>query len=688
MRQLLNKNDAELARWREELCSALGPNGQLMLNLIPEIALIIGEQPPVLQVEPQAAQARFHLVFRSFLGVFAKPEHPLVLFIDDLQWLDTGTLELLERLVTDSEVRDIMVIGAYRDEEVDQAHPLSRTIAAIRLAGGAVSEITLCPLQVSHLAQLCADALNTNVERTGQLAELVRQKTAGNPFFAIQFITTLAEEGLLHFHPGSFAWQWDIGEIRAKSITENVAHLISAKLSRLPTEAQETLGQLACLGNAADVRTLALVQGSSEDQVHASLRDAIDAGLIIHVKESLAFMHDRVQESSYGLIPKNERPEVHLRIARVILSQTPSAELEESIFEIVNQFERGSSALISPSEREQVAGLNLMAGKRAMTSSAYASAKAYFAAGRALLGESSWEHQFRLTFDLERQRAECEIVVGELGIAEGRLGTLSRLATGFADQADIVCLALLLYFTTGQSERAVEVALGFLSSVGIVWPSRPTESDVRHEYLEMHRQLARQPMDALIDLPAMSEPGCIATMAVLTELFPAAYAVDRYLLELVLLRMTNLSLEHGHCDSSSVAYSALNMALGSHFADYTTAYGLGQLACKLVGRIHPEDLPNALEMIDIARGPGTDLDYHYRAQMPDLSVKYLHLVAHGTRDKDGQLGYIGAIQDVTQRHLAEEALGKARSDLAHVTRVTTLGVLTASIAHEVSQPYW
>ncbi len=584
VRQLLNKNDAELGRWRDELHSALGPNGQLMVNLIPELALIIGEQPPVLQVDPQAAQARFHLVFRSFLGVFAKPEHPLVLFIDDLQWLDTGTLELLERLVTDSEVRDIMVIGAYRDDEVDQAHPLCRTIAAIRHAGGAVSEIILDPLEVGHLAQLCADALNTNVERTGQLAELVHEKTAGNPFFAIQFITTLAEERLLNFDSGNFAWQWDIGEIRAKSITENVAHLISAKLSRLPHDAQETLGQLACLGNVGDVRTLALVRGSSEDQVYGSLRDAVEAGLVIHLKGSFAFMHDRVQEASYALIPRSERPEAHLRIARVILSLTPSAELRESIFEIVSQFERGSSAIVSLSEREQVAGLNLMAGKRAMSSSAYASAQAYFAAGRALLGESTWEDQYRLTFDLERHRAECEIVIGELGIAEGRLGTLSRRAIGFADQADIVCLALLLYFTTGKSERAVEVALGFLSSVGISWPSRPTESEVRQEYLEMQRRLARQPMEALIDLPAMSDPGCIATMAVLTELFPAAYAVDRYLLELVLLRMTNLSLEHGHCDSSSVAYSALNMALGSHFADYTSAYGLGQLACELVDR--------------------------------------------------------------------------------------------------------
>jgi predicted ATPase/signal transduction histidine kinase len=584
VRQLLSKNDAELAHWRDELRAALGVNGQLMVNLIPELAHVIGEQPPIPQVEPQTAQARFHLVFRNLLSVFAKPEQPLVLFIDDLQWLDTGTLQLLERLVTEPEARNILLIGAYRDNEVGAAHPLSSTLAAIRGAGGGVSEITLEPLQVSHLAQLAADALNTEVTRTRPLAELLAEKTGGNPFFAVEFVTALGEDGLLRFDSASSSWQWDMQRIRAKAITDNVADLMSAKLSRLPFATREALGQLACLGNVADIRTVSLMRGSSESQVHATLRDGVEAGLVLQVNGSFAFMHDRVHEAAYALIPQTERAVAHLRIGRVLLALTPANELEEKIFEIVHQYDRGALAIDSLAEREIVAELYLVAGKRAKTSSAYASASAYFAAGRALLSDRAWTHRYKLTLDLELHQAECEIVLGDLAQAEQRLAALSQHASGLTDQAAVVCLAVLLYFTTGRSDRAVEVALGFLSRVGITWTARPTEAEVRHEYLEMRRKLAWRPMETLIDLPAMSDPDCIATMAVLTELFPAAYAVDRYLLELVLLRMTNLSLERGNCESSSVAYSALNMVLGSHFADYKTAYSLGDLARTLVDR--------------------------------------------------------------------------------------------------------
>lgn len=582
VRELLNKSDAELAPWRHELLAALGPDGQLMVNLIPELALIIGEQPLVAQLDAQSAQARFHGAFRSLLGIFATTEHPLVLFIDDLQWLDAATLDLLERLVTRKEARHLMFIGAYRDDEVGDAHPLARTLAAIRSGGSGVCEITLGPLQVDHLAQLCADALGTYVARVRPLAELVYEKTAGNPFFAVQFITVLADEGLLAFDAGNAVWQWDIEGMRAKGITDNVAHLMSAKLRRLPCGTQEALGQLACLGNGAAIRTLALVRESSDDAVRAALQDAVDAGLVLFAYGSFNFVHDRVQEAGYALIPQAIRAMEHLRIGKVLLWLTPASELEEEIFEIVNQFQRGASAIESPADRESTAALYLMAGKRAKASSAYASARAYLASGLALLGDGSWVSHYALAFELQRHCAECEIVCGEMSRAEARLSELALHAQDLIPQIEVACLSVLLYFTTGRNERAVEVALAILPSVGITWTSRPAEAEVRREYLEMHERLAGRHAEELIDMPVMDDPVCIATMAILTELFPAAYAVDRYLLGMVLLRMTNLSLQHGNCESSSVAYSALNMVLGPQFGDYTTAYTLGQLACDLV----------------------------------------------------------------------------------------------------------
>jgi predicted ATPase/signal transduction histidine kinase len=584
IRQLLGKTDPELAMWREALLQALDGNGQLMVGLVPDLALVIGEQPPVPPLESQDAVGRFQRVFRSLVSVFARREHPLVLFIDDLQWLDAGTLDVLARLVIEPDDLYLLVVGAYREHEVGPTHALTRALSAVRASGAAISEIALAPLTVGQVRQLCADALRTDLDRVAPLAELIEEKTGGNPFFAIQFILTLAEERLLTFDPGGLAWHWDIERIRAKGITDNVADLMAAKLGRLQPATREALGQLACLGNLSRIGTLARVRGSSEEEVHAVLREALQGGLVLRTSQSLAFAHDRVHEAAYALVPPQDLAATHLRIARTLSTATSPVDNDERIFEVVNQFARGLSAVESDTERASVAALYLAAGRRARASSAYASALTYFSAGRALLDEDAWRGRSALTIELELGCAECEIIGGDLSSAEERLTRLAPHVTALPDQVQVVCLSVLVYFTTGRSERAVSVALEFLAKVGVEWPTRPGEAAVRAEYEQMRQLLERLPADSLIDLPAMSDPRCIAIMAVLTELFPAAYAVDRYLLELVLLRMTTLSLQHGHAESSSVAYSALNMALGSHFGDYATAYRLGVLACELVDR--------------------------------------------------------------------------------------------------------
>ncbi|HZD62772.1 MAG TPA: serine/threonine-protein kinase PknK, partial [Xanthobacteraceae bacterium] len=410
VRQLLSKNDAELSVWRRALLDALGPNGQLMVNLIPELALIIGEQPPVSELSPQDAHDRFQLVFRRFLGVFARPDHPLALFLDDLQWLDTATLELLERLVTQPDMRHLLLIGAYRDNEVSPSHPLMRALRAIRNNGGRVQEIVLAPLGHDDVVSFVADALRTDREYARPLAELVFEKTEGNPFFAIQFIAALADEELLTFDSDAPGWQWDMDRIRAKRVTDNVVDLMAGKLSRLPDSTLDAMKQLACLGNSAPTATLSMILETSEGAIDALFWEVEHAGLVFRLHGAYAFIHDRVQEAVYALIPKVERAAMHLRIGRVLASRTPPAELEENIFEIVNQLDRGAALVHSVEERDRIAELNLMAGKRAKTSTAYASALIYLATGRALLAEESWERNYRLIFELEYHQAECEFL--------------------------------------------------------------------------------------------------------------------------------------------------------------------------------------------------------------------------------------------------------------------------------------
>ena len=279
-----------------------------MVDLVPELKLIIGDPPPVPELEPQQAQRRFQLVFRRFIGVFARPEHPLALFLDDLQWLDAATLDLLEDLLTGPDLQHLMLIGAYRDNEVDASHPLMRKLEAIRAAGGKVAEITLAPLAREHLGQLIADALHCEPERAAPLAQLVHEKTAGNPFFVIQFLPALADEGLLTFDHDAACWSWDLERIHAKGYTENVVDLMVGKLTRLPADTQQALQQLACLGNVAEIAMLSIVLGTSEEQVHAALWEAVRQEFVVRLAGAYKFIHDRIQEAAYSLIPGSCAP--------------------------------------------------------------------------------------------------------------------------------------------------------------------------------------------------------------------------------------------------------------------------------------------------------------------------------------------------------------------------------------------
>src|SRR5260221_11421089 len=334
---LLGQSEAELGRWRDALREALGPNVGLMVDLVPELELIVAEPPPVPDLAPQDAQRRFQLVFRRFVGVFARPEHPLALFLDDLQWLDTATLDLLEDLLTHPDVQHLLLIGAYRDNEVDAAHPLTRKLDAIRRAGARVQDIRLGSLAIDDLRRLMVDALRCDPAYAAKLVQLVQEKTAGNPFFVIQFLHALADEGLLTFNHDDAGWSWDLDRIHAKRYTDNVVDLMVGKLNRLPSATQMALEQLAGLGNAADGKTLSIVLGTSQEQVDADLWEAVRLELIEHRAGPYKFIHDRPQQAAYLLIPPPPHADTHLRIARRPPSQIPPEQRGEMIFEFISQ---------------------------------------------------------------------------------------------------------------------------------------------------------------------------------------------------------------------------------------------------------------------------------------------------------------------------------------------------------------
>ena len=602
VRPLLGKNEAELRNWRDAFHEALGPNGQLIIDLVPELKLIIGEQPPLPDLPPQDAQGRFQLVFRRFIAVFARPEHPLVLFLDDLQWLDPATLDLLEDLLISDfaepsssdpaqeklrrtvrpDVRHLMLIGAYRDNEVSSAHPLMRKLETIRASGAVVREIILGPLTEGDLRQLISDSLHCESEPTASLAQLVHEKTGGNPFFAIQFISALAEEELLTFDHRVRQWSWDLGRIHAKGYTDNVVDLMVDKLNRLPAKTQKALQLFACIGNSAEGVLLETAYEGLGKDLHDDLWEAVEAGLVFRSEGAYQFLHDRVQEAAYSQIPEIARSRAHLQIGRLLASRTEPAEIESRVFEIVNQLNRGSQLITSPDERMQVARLNLIAGRRARLSTAYASAIEYLTAGKALLTEEAWKGNYELIFGIEFQLAECELLTANLAAAEERLSSLAGRTKRVEDIAAVARLRLTLYTTLDQTDRGVEMCLEYLRRGGTDWPPHPTPDQAQCEYDRIWLKLGDRSIESILDLPLMTDRRALAELEVLTEIVTPAEFTDENLLLLVICRMVNLSLEHGNSDGSCFAYVYLGMIAGERFGDYELGVRFGQLGYDLV----------------------------------------------------------------------------------------------------------
>ncbi|MDB5861132.1 MAG: histidine kinase [Ramlibacter sp.] len=582
VRPLLGKNEEDLCRWREALREALDPNGLLMTELVPELKHIIGEQPAVPELAAQDAQRRFQLVIGRFIGVFARPEHPLALFLDDLQWLDGATLDLLEDLVMRSDLKHLLLIGAYRDNEVSAAHPLMRKLKSVHERGAVLQEIVLARLARVHLEQLLADSLRCEPERVAPLAELIHEKTNGNPFFAIQFISELADEGLLAFDYDKGRWSWDLDLIHARGYTDNVVELMIEKLSRLPLVTQATLHQFACLGKRAEIDMLQMACQLSPGEMHDNLWEAVRAGLIYRANSRYRFLHDRVQEAAYSLAGSELRAATHLRLGTFLAEHTPPGKLEEAIFEIVNQLNRGAHLIDSPEERERVANLNLIAGQRAKASTAFESALNYLRAGRALLTDKTWERNYALLFSIECLMGECELLTADRFAAEIRLSRLAERATCRHDYIAVMRLRMALYTGWDKCEQGLAVFLDWLRREGTVWAIHPTWEVASREYERTRTLLGDRQIEDLLDLPLVTDPEILDTINVFLEAAPTSFFFDEHLASLVVCRLVGLSLEHGNCDASAFGYVWMAFFAGPRFNNYGDGFRFGQLGYDLV----------------------------------------------------------------------------------------------------------
>ena len=582
IRGILTECDAELDRWRHDLREALGDEGRLMTGVMPELQAIVGEQPTIEELPPAEAQARFQAVFRRFLAVFARERQPLVLFLDDLQWLDPATLLLLEHVATHDEVRNLLLVGAFRDDEVDDAHPLRKFLKELHSADATVTELSLGPLDTQDTSRLVAGALRTDVAEVQELAGKVHAESGGNPLFATQYLTALIDEGLLWSAAGSKQWRWDIKLIKAKNLTGDVQDLVSARLARLSAELQSCLKRLAYFGSSAPTLVFAMLCEVEERDLHDMVLEAVYAGLLLRTESGYAFAHDRVRDAAYELVSERQRAAEHLQIGRMLVAGLTAKDLDDRIYDVVGQFAHAVPLIGGRQERQRVAELNVAAGRRSKAATAYMSARVYFAGASTLLVPDGWEACPALTFTVEVELGECEFLTGELEAADLRLTALAARSSTRSQRATVAWLRVTLYTAMDQNARAVDTGLLYLNEVGIVWSPQPNDDEVSAEHARLMAHIAHRSIAELADRPLMADAERRTTLDILMAVLPPAVYTDRNLVLLVLCRMANTSIEHGNTDASSVGYAYLGMYFGPAFGDWASGLSFAKLGLDLI----------------------------------------------------------------------------------------------------------
>jgi PAS domain S-box-containing protein len=598
VQQLLGESDEQVQQWRSRLLTALGSNGQIIIDVIPEVELIIGKQSPTPEVGATEAQNRFNLTFQRFVRAFCAKEHPLVIFLDDLQWIDSATLKLIELILLDEQIQYLFLIGAYRDNELTPTHPLVLTLESLRNQGAALQEITLTPLTPEPLTQLVAETLHRNPDTVRSLTQVVLRKTEGNPFFVGEFLKLLHSENLLTFDAQQLSWQWNLTEIEAQDITDNVVELLLRQLQKLPSATQQVLSIAACIGSEFDLETLAIVCEKSPKAIFQDLLAVIQAGLIQPLSEldkdllvqEYKFLHDRVQQAAYALIDESHKQVVHLQIGRNLLEKTLSKRLSERLFEIVEHLNHAIELVTDQAERHEIAKLNLIAGQKAKAAIAYSMTQNYLAAGRAWLVVSSWKTDYDLTLDLYLETTEVAYLCGDFEQVESWVAIVLQEAKTVLDIVNFYDVKIQTDTAQGQPLKAINTALQVLQQLGISFPEKPSQSDIQLELDTITSRFSEKLLEDFIHLPEMTEPEKLAAMRILSSITVAAHMAAPDLMPLLASKQVNLSIQYGNAFVSPFVYATFGLILCGMVGNIEVGYQFGQLALRQLSQPHTHSL--------------------------------------------------------------------------------------------------
>ncbi|MCP4138413.1 MAG: AAA family ATPase [bacterium] len=579
--QILAENEETIRLLKENLLKALGPNGKVITEIIPDVELIIGKQPNLPELGPDESQNRFRLVFKNFIKVFCNPAHPVVIFLDDIHWAEPASFEIASLILTDPEIKYIFVIAAYREDEVDENHLIIITQQFIKqMKEVSVKNILLDPLDTARVNSLISNLFRCTEERSLPLAELIHKKTNGNPFFINRFLNNLHQENMLELDP-ALGWKWDIEKIREMPVTDNVVKLLTEKITGFNEETRNLVKTCACIGNRFDLATASTIANRSIDETLALLTGAAREG-IFHVSGDLyMFFHDRIRETVYSLIPEEEKVKIHFRIGTILLEKSPKKVVPDDIFSIVNNLNYGAALLSSEKKKINLAELNLIAAEKAKKTSAYFSAVEYLTTAAGLLPNDRWINYYKRTYAIYKERIECEYLNRNFEGAETLFKEVIKKAKSNVDKADILIIMILLYTNMGKLKKAITLGISGLKMFGISLPFAPNQASILEELVKVKWKLAGKKIEDLLNNPEMKDEEKLAANNLLVTIGTPAIYISTNLSALIILKCLNLQLKYGNSKHSAISFIAIGNITGSWLGDFDSGYKFGKLALDL-----------------------------------------------------------------------------------------------------------
>jgi len=690
LQQILTESEQRFQQLRTQLLAALAPNAQVIIDLIPDVELILGKQPAVPELGIKQAENRFNLVFLQFLRVFCSEEHPLVIFLDDLHWADSASIKLIQQMAAgpmtspDDEILEdyepisvsksslaqpeyLLIVVAYRDKDVSHVHPLMVAAAELRKQEATVNQITLPPLEIADITNLIADTLYTDKKLVAPLAAVVRRKTGGNPFFVSEFLKMLHAENLitfsfpscpqLNYDANSFpsfaseyaenragfqaGWQWDISQIEKMEITNNVVELMIGKLPKLPESTQQVLRLAACVGTDFDLHLLAMICEKSPQLVFAELQAALESGLILQVSEvntklsivNFKFLHDRVQQATYDLIDEPQKQIFHWQIGCLLWENTQESRLADDIFKIADHINIGIknalnlTAIFAQEERDKIANLNLIAGKKAKAVAAYAAAMMYLTISRKLLDNSSWKNQYELTLNIYVESVEAAYFSREFELMEQLAGTVLLQGRTLLDKIKVYQVKIQAYVVQRRQPEAIAIAREVLAQFGVILPDNPSELNIQRELEQTAAKLAGKNIEDLINLPLMTSPEQLAAIRIAAIIVPAVFHCAPQLLTPLVLSQINLCIQYGNSPTSAFFYAAWGVVLNYESQDIESANKLGELALNLASMLNAKSLRG--KILYIVAACIAHSKYHVRETLPMFRESYQSALKNG-----------------------------------------------------------